>query len=122
VKNNEICYIQIKNKQFFEIYKESDLVGKSVDFKNFMRIRVLSNLPFKISKNNLSPKNEDKKFTYNSEFNFFGLLLRVSKDFLTPTYNLIIHTHGGGVISQSSKSHLSYLSQYIYINLVGLIK
>lgn len=43
------------------------------------------------------------------ELNFFGLLLKISKDLLLPSYNVIIHIHGGGFVSQSSESHLSYL-------------
>jgi acetyl esterase/lipase len=48
------------------------------------------------------------------EINFFGLLLRMSKDFLIPNYNVILHVHGGGFLSQSSESHLSYLTRYFF--------
>lgn len=63
-----------------------------------------------------NPKNHIKN--KNKEINFFGLLLKVSKDFFTPTYNLIIHINGGGCFSQSSESHLSYLKKYIYMTII----
>jgi hypothetical protein len=79
------------------------------------KIRVLSNqiLKIKYETINLHEKVEEKpaKEAKNKEINFFGLLLKVSKDFFTPTYNLIIQINGGGCFSQSSESHLTYLKK-----------
>ena len=86
------------------------------------KIRVISNqiLKIKYETINLNEKIEDisKKNFKNKEINFFGLLLKVSKEFFTPTYNLIIHINGGGCFSQSSESHLSYLNKYFFYNLI----
>ena len=80
-------------------------------FLNYLiKLRILSNQIIKINYGyqNLLTKKENKA----NEINFFGLLLKVSKDFLTPTYNVIIHIHGGGVCLQSSQSYISYLSEF----------
>jgi hypothetical protein len=56
-------------------------------------------------------QNKFKDKFKDKDINFFGLLLKVSKDFLTPSYNLIITINGGGCFSQSSESHLIYLKK-----------
>jgi hypothetical protein len=81
-----------------------------------MKIRILTNQIIKINygyQNLMNSRNNA-----NKEINFYGLLLKVSKEYLTPTYNLIIHIHGGGFYTQSSESHLNYLFKYIYFNIV----
>jgi hypothetical protein len=57
-------------------------------------------------------KIKDDSSTEIKDTNFFGLLLRISKDILTPSYNVIIHIQGGGFFSQTSESHLDYLKDW----------
>jgi len=78
-----------------------------------VKIRVLTNQIIKINYDyqNLYEKKVEIKSNMK-EINFFGLLLRVSKDFLTPNHNVILHIPGGGFLSQSSESHLSYLTKW----------
>ena len=79
---------------------------------NIMKIRILTNQLIKVNydiQNLVIHKQFEESNT--KEINFFGLLLKVSKEFLIPSYNLIFHVNGGGFLSQSSESHLSYLKK-----------
>jgi hypothetical protein len=95
--------------QNFGLFREKDKKLKNTE--SAIKIRVLTNQPIRIKSEYQDLTRKSQKAT--TEFNFFGLLLRVSKDYLTPSYNLVIHIHGGGVMSQSSESHLSYLTKYV---------
>ena len=74
-------------------------------------MRIITNGIIKINYEHQNLLLNKKQENTIREINFFGLLLRVSKDFLTPNYNLIIHIAGGGFFSQSSESHVHYLSE-----------
>lgn len=107
-KVNEIIYLSKMNYENFKLISENEKIKLTT--KYLMRIRILSNQLLKLNFDfqNLL-QNEPRTMR---EINFFGLLLKVSKEFLTPNYNLIIHIPGGGFFSQSSESHLSYLSNW----------
>lgn len=98
----------LDNKKAKEIYRNQNSY-------HLKKIRVLSNQILKIQNEtiDLNQKVEEKpaKQAKNKEINFFGLLLKVSKDFFTPTHSLIIQINGGGCFSQSSESHLTYLKK-----------
>jgi acetyl esterase/lipase len=108
-KINEVVYLQKKSNENFKLLLEKE-VGKR-KLKNLIKLRVLTNQLVKINYEN--PNIHEIRENWKiREFNFFGLLLRVSKDFLTPSYNVILHIPGGGFFSQSSSSHLDYLSNW----------
>jgi hypothetical protein len=106
IKQNEVLYIQCKNLSNFSIFKEKEV--KKEFFQNYLiKIRIITNQLVKINYGYQNLLNN--RSNISKEINFFGLLLKVSKEYLTPTYNLIIHIHGGGLYTQSSESHLDYL-------------
>lgn len=104
----------LQNFSFIE-RKKAKKIFKNQNSFELKRIRILSNLIIKVQNepiNLIDPIEETPKSEIKSkEINFFGLLLKVSKDFFTPTYNLIIQINGGGCFSQSSESHLNYLKK-----------
>lgn len=111
-KFNEILYYSLKNLDNFKIYNEKEGLKKSQTIKNnFVKIRILTNQIIKINYEHQNLYEKPIKKNKMKEINFFGLLLKVSKEFLTPSYNVIIHLNGGGFYSQSSESHLNYLSE-----------
>lgn len=125
IKTNEIIYFfPKKNLENFKLLNEKEgqkriqngsmASGSSNPGKNLIRIRILTNQAIKINYDhqNLLATKTVQKFPNMKEINFFGLLLRVSKDFLTPSYNVIFHIPGGGFFSQSSESHLAYLTHW----------
>jgi len=77
-----------------------------------LKLRVLTNQNLTISYNSQNLLQQKSLQQKKKELNFFGLLLRYSKDFLTPNYNVILHIHGGENVSQSVQSHISYLSNW----------
>lgn len=104
----------LENFSFVDNNKGKEIYSNQNTYE-LKRIRIISNqiLKIKFENINLNEKTEEKpiKLKKNNEINFFGLLLKVSKDFFTPTYNLIIQINGGGCFSQSSESHLIYLKK-----------
>jgi len=113
-KTNEIIYLPLKNLEKFRLYNEKMGIKKIATFgnDNIMKIRILTNQLIKVNydiQNLVIHKQFEESNT--KEINFFGLLLKVSKEFLIPSYNLIFHVNGGGFLSQSSESHLSYLKK-----------
>jgi hypothetical protein len=115
---NDIIYIPLSKIENFKLIKEKERPEK---FNTpHIKIRLLTNQAIKINydKQNLTERKVEVKSKMR-EINFFGLLLRVSKDFLTPTHDVILHIHGGGFSSQSSESHLTYLKEYnIFITIL----
>jgi hypothetical protein len=109
-KTNEVVFLPKKNFENFRLLSEKDGLRRNNGVKNLMKVRLVTNQLVKINYEyqNLFEKKKEEKFR---EVNFFGLLLRVSKDFLTPSFNVILHIPGGGFFSQSSESHLDYLSK-----------
>jgi hypothetical protein len=108
-KTNEIFYLHKKSFDNFKLLSEKDIVKRKL--KNFIKLRILTNQVVKINYEN--PNFHEIRENWKlKEYNFFGLLLRVSKEFLTPSYNVILHIPGGGFFSQSSSSHLDYLSNW----------
>lgn len=106
LRTNEIVYLLKKSyENNIKIISEKEQLKKKS--KNLIKLRILTNQVLQINYENQTIFPDNTKF---KEFNFFGLLLKVSKEFLTPSYNLILHIHGGGFFSQSSISHLDYLS------------
>lgn len=110
IKFNEILYLPKKNFENFKILSEKEGLLRNTRVNKLIKIRIITNQSIKINfeHQNLYEKIKEEKFR---EVNFFGLLLRVSKDFLTPNYNMILHISGGGFFSQSSESHLNYLTK-----------
>jgi hypothetical protein len=113
IRTNEIIYMPKKNFETYKLLNEKEGFKKNLVNKNLIKIRLLTNQIVKINFDyqnlyEIAKKPEVKRI---KEINFFGLLLRVSKDFLTPSYNVILHIPGGGFFSQSSESHLNYLSK-----------
>ena len=114
IKYNEVLYFYCNELENFKFLnnKTTEKAFKNQSSFNLKKIRILSNQILKVgieqSKFIDNNNNEDNKI---KEINFFGLLLKLSKDFLTPSYNLIIHLNGGGCFSQSSESHLLYLKK-----------
>jgi hypothetical protein len=110
IKFNEILYLSKKNFENFKIISEKERLLRNTSVNKLIKIRIITNQLIKINYEyqNLYEKIKEEKFR---EVNFCGLLLRVSKDFLTPNYNVIIHISGGGFFSQSSESHLNYLTK-----------
>ena len=140
LKFNEILYFELNEKEQensmnnfkFVNNKEIKKAFKNQNSYLIKKIRVLSNQNLLINAEHKSNINENEvlnTFTNNindqnnsninntkikdkeKEINFFGLLLKASKEFLTPSYNVIIHLNGGGCFSQTSESHLIYLKK-----------
>jgi hypothetical protein len=110
IKFNEIVFLPKKKFENFKVLSEKEGLKRNTGVKNLIKIRIVTNQLIKINYEyqNLYEKKKEERFR---EVNFFGLLLRVSKDFLTPSYNVILHIPGGGFFSQSSESHLNYLTR-----------
>ena len=104
----------LKNLEKFRLLNEKEGIKKIIVLGNcnIMKIRILTNQLIKVNheiQNFLIQKQFEE--SNMKEINFFGLLLKVSKEFLIPSYNLIFRVNGGGFLSQSSESHLSYLNR-----------
>lgn len=109
----QIKKIRILSNQILKI--NIDKIINLKDNKTLPNLDTLNNFENNINNENNYNDNNSYNNTNNCnnkrEINFFGLLLRVSKDFLTPSYNLIIQINGGGCFTQSSESHLIYLKK-----------
>lgn len=106
VKFNESLSFTLNNLEKFKMFSEKD----NLSSKNHYKLRIITDENIKIG-HDYQNLLEKKKPEVRKEINFFGLLLRVSKDLLTPSSNLIFHINGGEFVSQSSNSHYSYLSR-----------
>ena len=117
IKHNEILYFYTEDRNNFCFLdnNKAKKIYRNQNSYHLKKIRVLSNQILKIHYEtidlNLQVEEKPAKKSKNKEINFFGLLLKVSKDFFTPTHNLIIQINGGGCFSQSSESHLTYLKK-----------
>ena len=111
-KINDILYLHL-NLERMKLINEKDFI-KNFPNKgnNSLKIRILTNQSIKVNYDPLNLQNSPiLEEPLTKEINFFGLLLKVRKEFLIPSCNLIIHINGGGVLNQSSESHLCYLNK-----------
>lgn len=114
-KFNEILFIEdnyIETEFRLKTQKDLKNLKKEQIISKYTQIRVITNNQICFNTTgpiNLIDKKDDKPV--KKETNFFGLLLKLSKDYLTPFYNVILHIHGGSYFNQTSESHLFYLSE-----------
>ena len=113
-KLNEVFYMPLKNPDKIKLLNEKEGMKMSDDAgnSNLMKIRILTNQLIKVNYELLVIQNlKNLEISNKKEINFFGLLLKVSKELIIPNCNVILHINGGGFLCQSSESHLSYLNK-----------